>query len=294
MTIAETVHNYFQGASEIAKFLHRAAFAAELAAATLAVHGLVGGTSLAYGWRPLAIVFVAFFAIALHNLALWIEQFAHRCRRTALHSYALNQKIGPRLFDEIESQKPPFVKTFTKKLPATSLERYYQPMCPVGPSRLRELYAHSAFYNWKLLSVYGSLAVVAGIALLTAGLVLTYALAVRPPEGSDSLQVRAILLDGFYSIVLALLALRSLQKSLIAFMSSATMKRLNNALLASPLPEAKDLQDLILDYEAERARTPLIPTLLYRLRRNQLEKRWIALRGVLGCPEQAPGGRAQP
>ncbi len=281
----------------MAKLLHRAAFAAELAITVLVVHGLVSEQTFSHGWRPLAVLLLALVALACLSLVHVAELFAHRCRRVALQAFALQRDVDARLFAALESEALPGVEFLAKRLPASSLEEYYQPSCPPGPNRLRELYAHSSFYNWRLLRLYGGLAAATGVFLLITGIVLTYALVVQPSESPPESEARLILLDGLYSVVLAFIALRALQKSIAAFVGAGAMRRTHEALLASPLPEGETLQELVLHYEVERARTPLIPALLYRLRRKRLEQRWLDLRAILGCPPAAgmqPAGTAGP
>lgn len=277
----EQVHLYFKASYEFAKLLHQAAFVSELVVVLLAVHGLLSNCILCLNWQPLAIVGTAFIAMLSRSLAHHVELFSNDCRRDSLLAFALGKEIEPRLFFEIQSAVPLLIKTFGKRLPANSLTLmgYYQSSCPPGPARLREIYAHSSFYNWRLQRTYCWLATFVGVSLLIAGFILTFILLISPPPE----EVRATLLEGFYSVVLAFVAFRALQKAFRAHLNLISMKRTFEALLAEPPPEGELLQDIILRYEVVRAQTIMIPTLLYRFRRDRLEQEWLERRAALGC-----------
>src|SRR5262245_22263410 len=137
---AESAQRTFRGAGELAKLLRRVSFTAELLATMLLVRGLVSERALSHDWRPLALLFLAVIILVCRRYAHRLDAFAHRCRRLALAAYAAGTMLDARLLADIEADAPTGSAALTKLLPANSLDEYYEPRCPPGDGRLRELY----------------------------------------------------------------------------------------------------------------------------------------------------------
>ena len=278
---AEKVHRLFRGAGEYVKIFHGLALLMDLAAAFVAIDGLVSDPALERDWEPLLVVLFALLGMVLRILAAPLDALAHQCRRLALHAYAFDREVDPAALSEVESRSSRLFESRAARLPARTLEEYYQPNCPPGPQRLREIYAHSAFYNWRLQRTQAWVAGILGSLLMVAVVTVTYILMVEPLQPGE----RALLIHGFYSIALAFFGLRALHRTVRSNASAAAMERLARSFIALPLPIDDALNGLILEYEVERARMPPIPTQLYRVRRDWLEKQWLTRRLALGCPE---------
>jgi hypothetical protein len=186
---------------------------------------------------------------------IW-RSFARRCRRIAATAYALGRDIDASVFAELKAATPPLVSAVAS--------------CPAGDDRLREMYAYSAFFSWRLLRLYAWISAASGVVLVSAGVATMYVLAVRPPSPVS----RDAVLELLCVILFGLLAVRSGSIAIVAARSASLSKWCLDRLANVPLPVGEGLAELVLTYEIERSRDPDPPTTLYLMRRVGLQEEW--------------------
>jgi hypothetical protein len=274
MKEAQQVHSFFRGAGEVGKRCRLAAFLAEVAAAVVVIRGLLTGSLQT--WIPLVsfslLVISAVFRIAADRY----KDYSDRCRRVSLRSFALGRDVELRDSSNIRSEAPAFALRCAASLPASSLEKYYEPSNPAGEARLRELYSYSSFYTSQLAKTCRNLYSGGSILILAAALVVLYSLAT-----SQTQEGRELVLDALFSVLLSVIGLRFMEQALKFANLAKDTKRLADALIAHPLPAADTLSDLTFEYDAAVSSAPPVPTILYRLRRKELDEAWRHRRGAL-------------
>jgi hypothetical protein len=274
MKEAQQVHSHFRGAGEVGKRCRIIASIAEIAAAVVVIRGFFTGSLQT--WLPLVsfglLVISAIFRMAADRY----KDYSDGCRRISLRSFALGRDIEIRESSNLRSEAPPFALRCAAKLPASSLEKYYEPSSPPGEDRLRELYAYSSFYTSQLAKTSRNLYFSGSILILAAALIVLYLLATSATE-----EGRELVLDALFSVVLSVIGLRTMEQALKFASLEKNTKRLADALIAQPLPVADVLSDLTFEYDAAVSSAPPIPTTLYRLRREELDGAWRHRRGAL-------------
>jgi hypothetical protein len=274
MKEAQQVHAYFRGAGEVGKQCRVIASIAEVAAAVVVIRGFFTGSLQT--WLPLVsfglLVISAIFRIAADRY----KDYSDGCRRTSLRSFALGRDIEIRESSNLRSEAPPFALRYAASLPASSLEEYYEPSSPPGEARLRELYSYSSFYTSQLVKTARNLYFSGSILILATALVVLYVLAT-----SETAESRELVLDALFSVVLSVIGLRFMEQALKFASMAKSTKRIADALIAHPLPDADALSDLTFEYDAGVSSAPPTPTTLYRLRREELDEAWRHRRGAL-------------
>ncbi|MEM6732312.1 MAG: hypothetical protein AAF658_12205, partial [Myxococcota bacterium] len=159
---------------------------------------------------------------------------------------------------------PLFTGWLASKLPAQKLDAYYASRFSSGRSRLRELYAKSSFYSWRLLRVATMVYVVVAGAMLVVGVGVMYWIAVD--GGSFKL------LDVVCSFVFGTVLAKSVDTALSCWESSRELEGVARDLLN--LSQAGAIEHLVLRYDIDRASGVSIPTPLYKLMRTGLESEW--------------------
>lgn len=273
------VHSLFRGAAEVAKRLRRVAFGIDVVVAAVAAYLVFAENDALEAWHPL----VAFLAVALAR-ALRVrsresDRFAEVCRRESARAYACGGTISPARLSSLRSDAPWRSLREAQKLPASTLEAYYEPTCPVGEPRLREIYANSAFHTWHLTRFW-FWCLAAGFVLLT----IISAVAVYWVANTDGeLTGRTEIIEALFSFVLALFWLELAEALYSAFGSYRSARTTCQRLLSRPLPVGDVLRGLVRDYDFERTGSPAVPTFLYRVDRQRLEGEWAECRHEFGC-----------
>ncbi|MBN8626040.1 MAG: hypothetical protein J0M17_11165 [Planctomycetes bacterium] len=272
---AEVVHQYFRGASEVTKKLRFVALFGDLAAATIAVLGVWGFIATKSGWLPLLTLLIATIGIGLRTYASSVRSFALSCRKSSIRAFALDEDLDPIALTNLQEQLPPLALWFAKKLPASNLEEYYEPTVAVGTGRLCELYAHSAFYTRRLARIYGFTVTASAVLVFVASFAMLYHLAM---DDGITKNVREAVVATICSTIFVLIFARLVQLAFACLNSVKSMRRIENELLKKP--KANALRELVDEYDIERASSPDVPTAIYKLRRNYLQRQWHIRRTV--------------
>lgn len=272
----QKLHDVSRGAFECAKSFRLYAFLCELAAAGIALRGVVVNEAVS-AWVPLAVCVFLVASVVLRSRSQHYQEIAQRCRRISVRAYALGSAVPIVVSSGLLSDAPSRALKLGKLLPGGSVQDYYGATMPAGDGRLRYLYAYSSFFTWQILR--GS-AVVFGVgALLTiilSGVVL-YALIVGPVDDAD----RSFILEALFPIVLGVLALRLTEEALSALSSVSTVRAVADRLISSPLPDGADLGALVEEYEFAIVAMPPLPSVVYKVLRSSLEERWAHRRRAL-------------
>jgi len=263
----EKVHQLFRGASEVTKTLRLGALACDVLAAVIAILVKPKDPS---AWLPLAVLAIAILASGLRAYSSAALGFSQRCRRISLRAYCLGIDVDQQTVSLLDDDAPPFVDQMTKSLRAKTMNEYYEPDPGIspGPQRQNELYAHSAFFTWRLLRVQAIVFLVIGLLILVACAVLIYNLAASTTVTTD----RHAWLEAVCTVILISFCVRSFEASWDAYSSYSEIRSIENALLAAPTGDA--LKDLVDSYDIERAAGANPMTLIYRFYGNKLAEKW--------------------
>jgi len=273
---AETVHATFRGATEFVKLLRIIALGMDFVAAALAGIAIFSDPQRKSGWYSLWILILAVVSVVLRAYSGQSDSFAQRCRKTALRAFALGKDVDAITEALLDDETPPLIGLLAKWLPAKSLDDYYEPVSPPGIARLRELYAHSAFYTWRLLRIFAVLTGLVGVAVFVGSGIFIYALAMNTTIAATS---RQAVLETISTVVLLVFSIRALETAWKAVVSYRSVHQIENELLKKP--EGQSLLDLVDSYDMERAAGPNPPTTLYVLRRGTLQQKWHRRREAL-------------
>ena len=266
------VHLWFRGASEVTKMLRRAGLLCELGAAGAAIWTILAKPQDASLWLPLAILGLTFFGSVLRSYSALANGFAHRCRRISLRAFCAGKDVDGLTVSTLDDDAPPFVDRFASNLPAKLLEEYYEPTTLPGAARQAELYAHSAFYTWRLLRVQSIVMLIVALIGAAASVIVIYYLAAVPYAQVD----RRAVLEVVCTVVLLVVTVKGFEASWDAFSSSSSIRSIENALLKKPKGEA--LKDLVDSYDIERAAGANPMTTIYDWWRDGLSKKWESRR----------------
>jgi hypothetical protein len=264
----EKVHQWFRGASEVTKRLRRGSTACELGAAGISLWTVLAKPVDAAAWLPFGILGLTFLGTFLRAYSGVANGFAQRCRRISLRAFCVSREVDDLTVATLDDDAPPFVESLASQLPAKTMEQYYEPTAPPGPARQAELYAHSAFYTWRLLRIQAVFLLVVGVLVFAASGVVVYCLAASPDTKTD----RRAVLEAVCTVVLLVVAVKACEASWEAFAASSSIRAIENDLLEKPKGEA--LKDLIDSYDIERAAGPSPSTFFYNRCRNTLAKKW--------------------
>lgn len=145
------VHRLFRGASEVAKTFRNLALTSDLVAAAIALISIILKPKDSAVWLPFTILLLSILGSALRAYSSTANGFAQRCRRISLRAYCVGKDVDHQTLTLLEDDTPAFVEMSVKRLPAKSIDEYYEPTTLPGQMRRTELYAHSAYYTWHLL-----------------------------------------------------------------------------------------------------------------------------------------------
>lgn len=278
MNDVQRVHSLFRGSSELSKRTAQVAAGGEVVATIIAVQGIWHATSSELGiWRPLLAFGLLVVAALLRGVSDRCNQFGQKCRRLSLHAFAFGTVLHPATVSGVVADAPFLAVAAGRKLPAQTLDLYYEPTCEIGEPRFRELVAHSAYFSWRLMrtctSTYGLMAA----ALIVPTCCLIYGLAALTTTEIN----RGAVLDGLFSIVLGAVGLRLMALCFSSATSAGKLHEIADELVRNPLPEGEALRWLVEEYDIDRSCGPAAPTGLYRLYRTELAKEWSLRRRAL-------------
>jgi hypothetical protein len=271
------VHILFRGASQVTRRLRQGALACELTAGTIAMVSILSKPQDPAAWLPLLIVGLTFGGTGLRAFSSSANGFAQRCRRISLRAFCAGRDVDLRTVEHLDDDAPAFVDFASRKLLERSVQGYCEPTTPPGAARQAELYAHSAFFTWRLLRLQAWLLfAIAAIVLLVCG-VLIYSLAGLPNVEID----RHAALEAVCTVVLMVICLKAFEAGWESFTSYREIRSIESALLDRPGGEA--LKDLTDSYDIERAAGASPMTFLYECCRRRLSAKWTERRkGFVG------------
>jgi hypothetical protein len=268
MRDTQAVHSYFRGAAEISKRCGRAGLVLEVIAAGVVLPGVMRATTLE-PWAP----FVSFFLLAasagFRVFADRYKAFSDTCRRISMRTFAWGHEIPVIVSSNIRSDAPPCALRAAERLPAYKIGEYYEVQSDPGESRLREIYAYSAFYSGELLTKCKWIYVVLAVGILIGASLVLYTLAL-----GASAPGRQFAMEALFSVVLSVMGLRVLEKAIAFQSASDKVRRISDALPNDPLPTGDQLKDLVFEYESAMAAAPSIPTGVYKIWRKKLDNAW--------------------
>ena len=272
---AQTIHTMFRGSAEATKRIRQSALVLDLVAAGIAAYGVLSGDVLWGGWASLVLLMLMLTATGLRIWSRGIQSYSERCRRVSARAFAHGRDVGAAVQSGLVADAPMLTQRLAKKLPAGTLEAYYEPTKPPGSARLQEMYAHSSFYSWRLLRSTGALFLVSGTLIAIIGAVVIYGLAVDPPSATTAGRV----LDVVCSLVFVALPAKAIDAGIAALVGARDSRGVADELIATA--DSERIAELTSLYDMERNSGPLVPTLIYRLSRDSLQKEWHSRRAAL-------------
>jgi hypothetical protein len=265
----------FRGSAEVTKRIRQCALVLELVAAVIAAYGGLSGDVLWGGWASLVLVLLMAAATGLRIWSRGTHSHSERCRRISARAFAQGRDVESAVKSGLKSDAPLLTEYAAKKLPAGTLEAYYEPTKSPGTARLQEMYAHSSFFSWRLLRTSGTLFVAVGVAVMIMGIAVIYGLAVEQPPATAAGRV----LDVVCSLVFGALSVKAFDTGIAACVASRDARVVADGLIGTS--DEAQILEFALQYDMERVSGPLVPTLIYRLRRTTLEKEWCERRLAL-------------
>ncbi len=274
----ETVHRVFRGAIETAKLFAFIALCFEGSMAILAAGNTLGWSPIRDGakWLPLGALILSVLSVCFRAYASHARSYAHRCKKTAARAYASGLEVEMITASNAEGDAPLFAEFMASHLPAQTLDQYYEPKSPIGEDRLREMYAHSAFFSRSQLRIFGIYSAVLALILFAFVFVAIYGLAAVAAVSETDVATRQVVLDTLCSIVLAVLFVRSSETAIATLILASSIRGIEDALFKRPSGE--ELRVLTDAYDLELAGGRDTPTILYRILRKRLAFRW-SIRG---------------
>ena len=277
MSNREQVHSLFRGSAELGKKLQAIGLDLEILAAIFAVSGVFVQGSNWSAWQPLIAFTLLGLALVARLFAVRFEKFAETCRRESARAYAEGKEIGYARLSSLKSDAPALAIQLAGRLPASTMDDYYEAECPEGEARLREIYANSASHTWRLLRLWAWIVGSLGFAAFFMTFGVVYGLATHQQPADNT----ALLLDALCSIVLTVLSLRAIEVAVGAWTSATATRRIADSLVDGPLLRGDLLEELVRNYDFERTCSPSIPTWLYKWRRPGLADDWRSCKRAL-------------
>lgn len=265
---AETVHQRFLYAAELTKWVNGLAFLCEVASAGLAVYGIFSVKTMA--WMPLLALGLAAGSVLIRTSASSVRGYAHRCRKISVRAFAFENDVDAMTLSNTSTNAPHFCDYFVGRGKGRTLEQYYEPTLPVGDERFREITAHSAFYTQSLLRTFSRLMLLVGAGMFLVAFLIVFDLAAT----AERTVSRVPILDALCSIVLGVFCVRSLETAFSAHQSSNAIRDVEGRLFTLPFATGQALQNLVDEYELERATSKDVPTGIYKWCRSRLQRQW--------------------
>lgn len=277
MSGLEQIHELFRGSAELSKIARAAALALDFAAAAIALIILFGPDRAVEKWQPFVGLLLLIGSQLLVGYADSSYRFAERCRRLSARAFGVGKEPQPSEVAKLESAAPAIARWIAARLPARGLQAYYAPQAPPGPSRLREIYAHSAYYTWRVLEWYARIQSSLAAFLLLGTFAFMYWLIVEAPPRETSLRI----LEALSSIILAVLGLQAFRAGQSAGASAREAKAVLDGLTTSPAPSGDRLDAILDHYDFSRTGRVPVPTLWYKFLRRRLAREWPTWRQAL-------------
>jgi hypothetical protein len=262
------VHLLFRGAAEVTKSLRRGALCCDFLTAGISLYAVLGKPPDSAARLPFGILVVAVVGMLLRAYSSVANGFAQRCRRISIQAFCKGRTVNPVTVSFLDDDAPPLVEKATSHLRAKSISEYYDPTTPTGPLRTAELYAHSAFFTWRLLRMQAWVTFTVATVVTIACGVLTYHLAAISGTTTD----RRAILEAISTIFLLTVAAKGFEASWAAFMSCREIRSIENEMLKTPRGEG--LEDLVDSYDIERAAGPNTSGVLYHWCCDTLTAKW--------------------
>lgn len=281
---AQVAHALFRGGAEAAKLMRACALGLELAAAGLSSAALlgVGGSALEIAQPLVALLFVV-LAGGLRLSATQAQAFASRCRRVSASAYATGVDIDGKVLVDLQADAPFLSSTMSARLPDKTLEEYYAAEATSPEGRLREIYAHSALFTWRLLRASGWTAGLVATLILLGAIVVFYLIGALAQPTEATLTA----LDVLCGLVLARLWVGTLEGTVRYLRAAAEIRRLWDRLMDAGEGAPEQVRDLTIEYDVLRASQPPVPTLAYRLWRGSATAAWQATQPKRRSPATA-------
>lgn len=272
----EAVHRMFRGAAELSKSLRSYALATEVVAALIAAWRAFNPQMEWSGWASFWLALLVVTGFALRVRAGYVYAFAEKCRRIASAAYACGRQVSSVVRTSLSADEPLLAKRYARRLPTQTLDDYYEPTTPTGNERLREIYAHSAFYSWRLQHVCFHMYFWVSVVLAGLGGIAIYSMATSPADVTTASRI----LDVVCSIVFAFLVVRAAAACLSAWCSSRECRTVADELAGSITSDR--LREVLVNYDIERSTGPSVPTAVYLRCREGLQSAWHSRRIDMG------------
>jgi hypothetical protein len=266
---AETLHECFHRAREAAKTLRGAALLLEIV-----VFGITGYRVLSTpepGLLPLVIVFVTLLEVVTRHVVRRLQSYGQGCRRLAMRAYAQGEDVSPALAGDRRAELPDAARVLTRSGKGLSLSDYYQ--CadvPKGDERLRAICTHSAFFSSRLMGYWSAVLIIVLIIVGALGVTMLYYLAVTLSVAQPT---RDVYVDALLSVVWSYAAIRVVEAVLETRALKSRFQRVFE-LLRRTKARGAELEDLVAEYDFDRADGVEAPTFLYRLFNARLQRDW--------------------
>lgn len=273
---AEAIHTMFRGTGELSKIGFGSSFALDCGAASLATWSALSTPPGRVTWVPFIAVILAFFSALIRIHAGRLGDISQTFRRMSARAFASGVDLSALDASDAAVKCPAITRRIGRSVPAPTLLEYYDPKNAPGYSRLREIYAHSAFFTWVLLKNIGWISLLVSIGILVVTSAAMYSLLMEETPVSVVHSVSEIAL----SFVMIVIFLRVFIYSVTALLAAGEMATLANQLILASDGESS-IERLTSDYDFARATSPHIPTVFYRILRKRIEKEWIHRREAL-------------
>ena len=220
-------------------------------------------------WVALIAMSLALFGLSLRILRRYYRTTADSMRRTSVRFYANDNPVPQVTLTNFLSGLPGFVEEIGKKLPAENMDDYYKPTLPPGIKRHREMTACNSFFTWNLKKMYSwILGIISGILLFTSIYIL-YGIA----TSQSPLLQRLSIADLVYRVIIGIFLFKSINGFIATLLSTFALKNMANKIMKPNLADDEIIHHII-EYECERASGPLVPTIIYLMRRKRLNALW--------------------
>ena len=269
---AEEIHCCFLAFNERGKRLRGFALVGDILAVALSIPGLVTLAS-----RPILVLALAISGVLFRLRADRLAGNAQVWRRLSIRALAHGVDVDPATKSRTLADVPVSLRSGQRAARFKPLRTYYQPTLPPG-SRLREVYAHSAFYTYRLLAMESWIAITFSIIVLAGGFAYVYELAL---DTTTNTVTREHALDAICSTVLVVFALRALEVGVTARGFSADARVLCDELLSPSAVQSEIASDAAREYDLLRTQIPEVPTWLYSLTNARLADAWDRRREAL-------------
>lgn len=264
----EELHRLSKGTYEICKSISYLILALDIIPG-LYIGIYVIGFKIDKAISPIILLFIAFLGMALKIVLNRHRQKADAMRRISAYNYAFGLVTPPSTFTTFKRESPPLVEFFSKNLPTTNLDQYYEPSFGPGPTRYREIYSHSAFFTWDLQKNYSNVLLLLFILLISSAVYFFYS----NSTADLPIQTRFLNASTICSVLIILFIFRCFESLINAKNSADVSKEVSDKLLDNDLNN-DEINSIISEYEFERATGELVPTFFYKIFRNNLKKDW--------------------